>query len=101
MTCIACQPRCCCSVRGLRATGGDGSHVAVEDAVSAQFADRIAGFTKARFERMRQGRHASQYFDPSRPEKTDEDARWALELAGEVLAATRELLGSGGLDLYD
>ena len=86
--------------QGLRATGGDGSHLVVEDAVSAQFAERIGGLTKARFERMRQGRHASQYFDPSRPGKTDEDARWALHLAGEVLAATRELLGSGRLDLY-
>lgn len=86
--------------QGLRATGGDGSHVAVEDAVSAQFGDRIAGFSKVRFERMRQGRHASQYFDPSRPEKTDDDARWALELAGEVLSATRELLRSGRLGLY-
>jgi hypothetical protein len=49
---------------------------------------------------MRQGRHASQYFDPARPEKTDDDARWALDLAGEVLVAVRELLESGRLDLY-
>jgi hypothetical protein len=49
---------------------------------------------------MRQGRHASQYFDPSRPEKTADDARWALELADEVLSATRELLRTGELDLY-
>lgn len=86
--------------QGLRATGGGGSHVAVQDAASAQFGDLIGGFTKARFERMRQGRHASQYFDPARPEKTDEDAGWALQLAGEVLSATRELLQSGRLDLY-
>jgi hypothetical protein len=81
--------------QGLRATGGDGSHVAVEDAVSAQFSDGITGFSKVRFERMRQGRHASQYFDPSRLAKTDDDARWAVELAEAVLAATRELLESG------
>jgi hypothetical protein len=68
--------------------------------VSAQFSDRITGFPKVRFERMRQGRHASQYFDPARPEKTDGDARWALDLAGEVLVAVRELLKSGRLDLY-
>jgi uncharacterized protein (UPF0332 family) len=86
--------------QGLRATGGDGAHMAVEDSVSAQFAGRIDGFSKVRFERMRQGRHASQYFDPTRPEKTDDDARWALELAEEVLAATRELLQSGLVDLY-
>jgi uncharacterized protein (UPF0332 family) len=87
--------------QGLRATGGDGSHVAVEDAVSAQFATRIAGFSKVRFERMRQGRHASQYFDPARPEKTDDDARWALDLAEEVLSATQEVLRSGSLSLYE
>lgn len=60
----------------------------------------VHGFSKVRFERMGQGRYASQYFDPARPEKTDDDARWALELAGGVLAATRELLESGRLDLY-
>jgi uncharacterized protein (UPF0332 family) len=43
--------------QGLRATGGEGSHAAVEDAVSAQFSDGITGFSKVRFERMRQGRH--------------------------------------------
>jgi hypothetical protein len=86
--------------QGLRATGGDGSHVAIEDAVSAQFADRITGLSKVRFERIRQGRHASQYFDPTRPEKTDADARWAAELADEVLTATRDLVDSGQLDLY-
>ena len=86
--------------QGLRATGADGSHVAIEDAVSAQFADDIAGFSKVRFERMRQGRHASQYFDPTRPEKTDDDVRWALELADEVLSGVRGLMRSGRLGLY-
>jgi hypothetical protein len=35
---LACQ--------GLRVTGGDGSHMAVEDAVSAQFAADIPAFAK-------------------------------------------------------
>jgi hypothetical protein len=52
------------------------------------------------FERMRQGRHASQYFDPARPEKTDDDALWAVDLADGVLASTEALLRSGRLDLY-
>lgn len=86
--------------QGLRATGGDGSHVAVEDAVSASSVGEVAGFSKVRFERMRQGRHASQYFDPTRPEKTDDDARWAVDVAGGVLAATQAVLRSGRLDLY-
>lgn len=49
---------------------------------------------------MRQGRHAAQYFDPARPEKTADDARWALDLAAEVLTATRDLVGSGRIGLY-
>ena len=32
--------------QGLRATGGDGSHMSVEDAVSAQFAAEIPAFAK-------------------------------------------------------
>jgi hypothetical protein len=38
--------------QGLRATGGDGSHMAVEDAVSAQFATDIRAFAKPTFERL-------------------------------------------------
>src|SRR5215472_16799766 len=51
--------------QALRATGGDGSHMAVEDAVSAQFGAEIPAFTKPTFERLRRARHAAQYFDPS------------------------------------
>jgi hypothetical protein len=86
--------------QGLRATGGEGSHVVVEDAVSAQFSDRISGYSKVRFERMRQGSTCVAVFRPVPAGEDDDDARWALELAEEVLAATRELLGSGRLDLY-
>ena len=53
---LACQ--------GLRATGGDGSHMTVEDAVSAQFALDIPAFAKPTFERFRRTRHSAQYFDP-------------------------------------
>jgi hypothetical protein len=38
--------------------------LAGEDAVSAQFSDRIAGYAKATFERFRKTRHTAQYFDP-------------------------------------
>jgi hypothetical protein len=48
--------------QGLRATGGDGSHMAVEDAVSAQFASDIRAFAKPTFERLRRTRHSAQYF---------------------------------------
>jgi len=60
MTAEALLPR-----QALRATGGDGLHMAVEDAVSAQFGEEVPAFTKPRFERLRRSRHAAQYFDPS------------------------------------
>ena len=47
--------------QGLRAAGGDGSHMAVGDAVSAQFAADIPEFAKPTFERFRRTRHSAQY----------------------------------------
>ena len=61
----------------LRATGGDGSHMAVEDAVSAQFVADVPAFAKPTFEQLRRTRHAAQYFDPGAPSITDQDAAWA------------------------
>jgi hypothetical protein len=51
--------------QGLRATGGDGSHMTVEDAVAAQFGTDIPAFAKPTFERLRRTRHTAQYFDPA------------------------------------
>jgi len=86
--------------QGLRATGGEGSHMAVEDAVAAQFGDAVKEYAKPLFQRFRQGRHASQYFDPSLPEKTQDDARWAVETAERALRGVEDVLASGGLGLY-
>jgi uncharacterized protein (UPF0332 family) len=61
--------------QGLRATGGDGSHMAVEDAVSAQFADEIPAFAKPTFERFRRTRHTAQYFEECRTLGVVEQAR--------------------------
>lgn len=63
--------------QALRATGGDGSHMAVEDAVSAQFRGEISAFTKLTFEQFRRARHLAQYFDPSAPPLTPSDVAWA------------------------
>ena len=60
--------------QALRVTGGDGSHMAVEDAVSAQFRAEIPAFAKATFERLRRARHSAQYFDPSAAPLTESDA---------------------------
>ena len=73
--------------QALRATGGDGSHMAVEDSVSAQFGAEIPAFTKPTFERLRRSRHAAQYFDPSAAPLTESDATWAI---GKAKDARRE-----------
>jgi hypothetical protein len=78
--------------QGMRSTGGDGSHVTVEDAVSAQFAAGIPAFAKPTFERFRRTRHSAQYFDPDAAPITEADAKWAIEKATTALAGVRRLL---------
>lgn len=78
--------------QGMRATGGDGSHMTVEDAVSAQFAEDIPAFAKPTFERFRRTRHSAQYFDPDAAPITQADAGWAIEKATAALAGVRRLL---------
>lgn len=80
--------------QGLRATGGDGSHMAVEDAVSAQFGRDILVFTKPTFERLRRTRHAAQYFDPAAAPITKADASWAIEKATAALSGVNALLAA-------
>ena len=78
--------------QGLRATGGDGSHMTVEDAVSAQFAAAIPAFAKPTFERFRRTRHSAQYFDPTAAPITESDAAWAIGKAKAAVAGTQLLL---------
>jgi hypothetical protein len=80
--------------QALRATGGDGSHMAVEDAVSAQFGADIPAFAKPTFERFRRARHAAQYFDPSAAPLTGSDAAWAIGKAKEALSGMNTLLAA-------
>lgn len=79
-------------LQGLRATGGDGSHMAVEDAVSAQFAAVIPAFAKPTFGRLRRTRHTAQYFDPSAAPITQQDAAWVIEKAAAALSGVKTLL---------
>src|ERR1700730_3665159 len=81
---LACQ--------GLRATRGEGSHMVVEDAVSAQFAEAVSAFAKPTFERFRRTRHSAQYFDPEAAPITREDASWAIEKASAALAGVLAVL---------
>lgn len=81
--------------QGLRATGGEGAHVTVEDAVSTQFVAEVEAFAKTTFERFRRTRHAAQYFDPSSPEIDVGDARWAVDTAQRAVDGARSVLRSG------
>lgn len=83
--------------QALRATGGDGSHVTVEDAVSSQFETEIAVFAKPTFERFRRTRHSAQYPDPEAPEVTGEDAEWAIATARSALDGVRRISDSVSL----
>jgi hypothetical protein len=80
--------------QALRATGGEGSHMAVEDAVSTQFAADIPAFAKPTFERFRRTRHSAQYFDPSAAPITTSDASWAIEKATAALSGVKTLLAA-------
>ncbi len=80
--------------QALRATEGKGSHMAVEDAVSAQFAADIPAFKRPTFARLREARHSAQYFDPSAPPLTASDATWAIEKAKEALSGVKALLAA-------
>lgn len=80
--------------QGLRATGGDGSHMTVEDAVSAQFAADIPAFAKPTFERFRRTRHSAQYSDPAAAPITKSDSEWGIEKAKAGLAGARALFAA-------
>ncbi len=84
----------------LRATGGDGSHRTVEEAVSSQFGDEIPAFSKPNFEQFRQMRNATQYPDFESPEVTDSDAQWAVGLADDAVSGAKGLMSSVGLGPY-
>ncbi len=87
--------------QALRATGGEGSHMTVEDAVAAQFADTIASFAKPTFEQFRRKRHTAQYFDIDAPPISQADAEWAVATAEAALTGVRSLMGSNPPDLFE
>ena len=74
--------------RGLRSLAG-------EQAKQTSMMELVAIY-----ERFRQGRHAAQYFDPSKAEKTRPDAGWALSTAGRALSQTRAVIDGGTIELY-
>lgn len=86
--------------QGLRASGGDGSHMTVEDAVSTQFGADIPAFAKPTFERLRRTRHTAQYFDPAAAPITEPDASWAIQKAIAALSGVKVLLAESPPDRF-
>lgn len=87
--------------QGLRSTGGEGSHVTVEDAVSAQFGSAIMAFAKPTFENFRRVRHSAQYFDPDSPTITHDDAAWAISTARSAAESARRVSESQRLARFE
>lgn len=83
--------------QGLRATGAEGSHVTVEDAVSAQFGEDIPAFAKPTFTRFRRTRDQVQYFHPGAARIGSADVLWAIGKAEESLIGAKKLLAGAGL----
>jgi hypothetical protein len=87
------------AAQGLRATTR-GGHIAVIDAVRAQFNDRGGIEVFGKLHRLRRRRNTTEYPDSDSPTVTDDDARQALSIAQETVEAARKLTDSGRLDEF-
>lgn len=80
---------------GYRVPATQGGHRIATDIAHAGMQPDTDAFAPAGAERFRQGRHESEYFDPARPvDKTEPDARWAVELAGRAIDAVGRALSA-------
>ncbi len=85
------------AVQGLRATTR-GGHVAVQDAVRAQF-NADGGIPASRaLPRLRRTRAAREYPDVGTPTTTTEDVEDAISAASAIAAAAQQILATGRLD---
>ena len=81
---------------GYRVPATQGGHRIATDIAHAALQSPATAFAPARAERFRQGRHESEYFDPARPiDKTEDDARWAIDRANAAVAAVAAELSAG------
>jgi hypothetical protein len=70
-----------------------GAHRITIDIAQAAVRGQTDVFAGATADRFRAGRHEAEYFDPDRPvEKTEADARWALDKARVAIAAVASTL---------
>ncbi len=88
------------AAQGLRATTR-GGHIAVIDAVRAQFNDEGGMAIFGRLHALRRRRNRTEYPDDESPGVNKDDARRALDTARTVLQAAERLLGSGRLEIFD
>ena len=88
------------AIQGLRATTR-GGHIAVIDAVRAQFNDRGGMEIFGRLHRLRRRRNTTEYPDLDSPTVTDGDATHTLATAREVLGAVNRLVDSRKLDPFE
>lgn len=84
------------AIQGLRSTTR-GGHIAVVDAVRAQFNDRGGVEVFGRLNRLRRRRNTTEYPDTNSPTVTEDDARQALATARETVDAAKKIIGSGRL----
>jgi hypothetical protein len=86
--------------QGLRATSA-GGHLALAEAVSAQFNDRGGVPEFGLFDRLRRQRNTSQYAaGPDVPAVTPEDVEAAVDLATKITDSAQRLLDSGRLGRF-
>jgi len=78
-------------VQGLRATSR-GGHIAVQDAVIAQFGSTIRALRS--FSRVRRARNSFEYPSTETPGPSDDDVRDAIRVAREVNDAAVKILES-------
>lgn len=81
---------------GYRVPATQGGHRIATDIAHAVLQADTDAFLPAVAERIRRGRHESEYFDPDRPsDKTAEDAGWAQALARRAIQAVDQAVSAG------
>ena len=85
--------------QGVRGTSR-GGHIAVLDAVRAQFNDRGGIAVFGELDHLRRQRNANEYPSHGDESVTLNEARAALEIAGEVVSSARALLDSERLSRF-
>ena len=88
------------AVQGLRSTTR-GGHIAVVDAVKAQFNDRGGMEIFGRLHALRRRRNRTEYPDLDSPGVNEDDARQALDTAHAVVDAAKKLFDSGRVDQFE